>query len=40
MLNESHFSEDFKFTFMGQNGEISDSPHEGMNLMMGEWNAK
>jgi glycosyltransferase involved in cell wall biosynthesis len=40
MLNETHFSDDFKFTFMGQNGEISDRPHEGMNLMMGEWNAK
>lgn len=41
MLNKSHFSSDIKFSFMGEQGEISDTPHDGiMNLMMGEWNAE
>lgn len=40
MLNEIHFSNDFKFSFMGENGEIADKPHAGMNLMMCEYNAQ
>lgn len=40
MLNESHFSSDFQFSFMGETGEISKTPHSGMNLMMCEYNAK
>lgn len=37
MLNESHLP-GFKYQFMGEQGEISDTPHPGMNLMMCEWN--
>ena len=38
MLNESHL-QGFKYLFMGENGEISDTPHQGiMNLMLCEYN--
>lgn len=38
MLGEEHFPE-FLHRFMGGDGKIADSPFEGMNLMMCEWNA-
>lgn len=37
MLNESHLP-GFSYQFMGEQGQIADTPHEGMNLMMCEWN--
>jgi glycosyltransferase involved in cell wall biosynthesis len=38
MLNESHLP-GFKYQFMGENGQIADTPHEGMNLMLCEYDA-
>lgn len=40
MLNQSHFSKDFRFSFMGEQGQIAETPWDGMNLMMCEYNAK
>lgn len=37
MLNESHLP-GFSYQFMGEQGQIADTPHNGMNLMMCEWN--
>jgi hypothetical protein len=37
MLNESHLP-GFTYQFMGEQGQISDTPHEGMNLMVCEYN--
>lgn len=37
MLNESHLP-GFSYLFMGEQGEISDKPHQGMNLMLCEYN--
>jgi len=39
MLNQSHLP-GFTYQFMGENGEIADTPHNGiMNLMLCEYNA-
>lgn len=38
MLNESHLP-GFTYQFMGEHGAIADRPHDGMNLMMCEYNA-
>jgi glycosyltransferase involved in cell wall biosynthesis len=38
MLNESHFP-GFTYRFMGEKGQIADTPFEGMNLMLCEYNA-
>lgn len=38
MLNESHLP-GFTYQFMGEQGDISDTPFEGMNLMLCEYNA-
>jgi glycosyltransferase involved in cell wall biosynthesis len=37
MLNESHLP-GFSYLFMGEQGEIADKPHQGMNLMLCEYN--
>ena len=38
MLDESHFP-GFTYQFMGEQGQIADTPFEGMNLMLCEYNA-
>jgi len=38
MLDESDFP-GFTYQFMGEQGQISDTPHDGMNLMLCEYNA-
>jgi glycosyltransferase involved in cell wall biosynthesis len=38
MLNESHLPS-FTYQFMGEQGQIADTPFEGMNLMLCEYNA-
>jgi glycosyltransferase involved in cell wall biosynthesis len=38
MLNQSHLP-GFTHQFMGEDGQISDTPFEGMNLMLCEYNA-
>jgi SAM-dependent methyltransferase len=38
MLNESHLP-GFTYQFMGEHGQIADTPFEGMNLMLCEYNA-
>lgn len=38
MLDESHFP-GFTYQFMGEQGQISDTPFDGMNLMLCEYNA-
>jgi glycosyltransferase involved in cell wall biosynthesis len=38
MLNETHLGADFKFNFLSEDGVISSTPHEGMNLMLCEYN--
>ena len=40
MLNETHFSSDFTFKFISEYGEISDTLHDGINLMVCEYNAQ
>ena len=37
MLNESHLP-GFTYQFMGEQGQLTDVPHEGMNLMVCEYN--
>jgi hypothetical protein len=37
MLNESHLP-GFTYQFMGEQGQIADTPFEGMNLMLCEYN--
>lgn len=39
MLNETHLGNDFKFSFLSEHGIISSTPHEGINLMLCEYNA-
>ena len=38
MLNETHLP-GFTYQFMGEQGQLADVPHEGMNLMVCEYNA-
>jgi glycosyltransferase involved in cell wall biosynthesis len=38
MLNQEHFP-GFTYQFMGEQGQIADTPFEGMNLMLCEYNA-
>ena len=38
MLNQSHLP-GFSYQFMSEVGQIADTPHEGMNLMLCEYNA-
>jgi glycosyltransferase involved in cell wall biosynthesis len=37
MLNETHLP-NFSYLFMSEQGEIADKPHEGMNLLLCEYN--
>jgi hypothetical protein len=38
MLDESHLP-GFTYQYMGEFGDISDTPHDGLNLMMCQYDA-